>query len=131
MREIEFRGKRIDNGEWVYGDFIYSAKVGVFSEKHKIHTKQGEYIMVKKGTIGQFTGYVDNAGERVYEGDIFKPTPTAKHTYPIGEVSFYKGGWVIKSTKGDVRNLYTTKGNVIGNIVNYPELMEADSEVFS
>lgn len=73
MRQIEFRGKRLDNGEWVYGCYVEN-KLG----NHFIYEveRNGEFVWniyeVDPSTIGQFTGLVDKNGKRIYGGDLIK-----------------------------------------------------------
>jgi len=66
MREIEFKAKKINGREWVYG---YYQKV---SNIHYIRDKHDSRYPVIKETVGQFTGLYDKDKKKVFEGDILR-----------------------------------------------------------
>lgn len=81
MREIKFRGKRLDNGEWVYGYFLVSQK-----EDKKLYivadVLHSELFVIDPKTIGQCTGLIDKNCVEVFEGDICKyVNPYNKESY--------------------------------------------------
>lgn len=89
-RKIKFRGKRVDNGEWVYGDYI---KVTPHKDNdgHRICSQDSwDIFEIDPETVGQFTGFRD-----LIEGDICNITVGNK-TYPNCEIIFEDGAFMVK-----------------------------------
>ncbi len=121
MREIRFRGKRVDNGEWVYGCLTrYSEAMAYIT----VDLIENEVHEVDMETVGQYTGLKDKNGVKIFEGDTLGG---------IGGVVV----WINRETRygislfGEVYDVYLEELEqedleVIGNIHDNPELLEGD-----
>lgn len=129
MREILFRGKRIDNGEWVEG-FYSHEKVGGYLTAVFITEMLTDRVVahhrVDPSTVGQYTGLTDTNGKRIFEGDVVEGADfTAEDGY--GVVEWYDGAFEIGNGEwcGTFHENYNGKEfEVIGNIHDNPELLK-------
>jgi len=88
MREILFRGKRLDNGEFIYGFYTCFEvagilKYGVFPLRHDINNKniKDNEFLVDPKTIGQYTGLQHKKQVKIFEGDIVSVTSKTDTSY--------------------------------------------------
>lgn len=128
MREIKFRGKRIDNNEWVYGYFTKNHKSGKCYITTQSESGGAKPHQVIPETIGQYTGLKDKNGKEIYEGDICNCREYecfGKVEWNNEEAGFYfcvvvEGGGFEEEHLYD----YIDELEVIGNIHDNPELLE-------
>lgn len=146
MREILFRGKRVDNGEWIEGNLYESKMSGcyILIPQIKVRRKDGVVIgdtftvhEVAHETIGQFTGLYDKNGKRIFEGDIVSQNRNGFETLyvtiftdkDVGSCgccypSFDGIGFVFESVKGTRANVFDMYPlEVVGNIHDNKEML--------
>lgn len=126
MREILFRGKRTDTGEWVEGYYEFGYDSENEEPTHYMwvlnHTeKYGEMFIVIPETVGQYTGITDSNGKKVFEGDI---VIMDKEAVIVNGLVKYQGAAFCIATNSDlwdIDNYYALE--VIRNIHDNPELI--------
>lgn len=72
MRKVLFRGKRVDNGEWVYWDALGMIVNIATGERDGTSRYIAQLPPVDPATIGQYIGRTDKNGNWIFEGDIVK-----------------------------------------------------------
>ena len=136
MREILFKAKRIDNGEWVEGCYFVSGG------EHFIHAEYIESFCMPvvvnakiiPETLCQFTGLCDKNGKKIWENDIFQYTDGTMLTqkdlieYNETHASFVR---LHNTEKLGLQYLWIDEatcnhGEVIGNIFDNPELLQEE-----
>jgi len=144
MREILFRGKRVDNGEWEYGSLViqngeHISKTEVASDEYYIFGKRGEHCLINPSTVGQYTGLTDKNGRKIFEGDILKivhkyqspfDDDTKEYTDITTDVVFFDDEGLCFSYGESpflcVADNVTAEYEVVGNIHDNPELLEQE-----
>lgn len=132
-RVIKFRGKRLDNGEWVYG-YLYSkdelswilTEVGFQTKPSDVHgpaeyDSDIGYIAVDPETVGQLTNLLDRNGKEIYDKDIVTDGYNNKYGTYVVSWDHEKAGWDFVSHDG--REL-----EIIGNIYENPDLLTPNKE---
>lgn len=149
-REIKFRGKDINTGEWVYGAFVPDALEKThgdmvtwgFIRRHNKETGKMETIEVDRESVGQFTGLRDIVrteefpeGQETFEDDLLQSQVGAMY---IWQVKFEDGAYILEQIngpkkRGKQRHVqdFCCKDDIelyqlvkIGNIYDNPELLE-------
>lgn len=125
MREILFRAKRKDNGEWVYGVPITQGNMAVMYFPAMVCVCEATVYI---NTIGQFTGLTDKNGTKIFENDIVTL---------FGEKYVVKWEnnsctYIIENSNIETKIIDETKiiefssdfYEIIGNTIDNPELLE-------
>jgi uncharacterized phage protein (TIGR01671 family) len=138
MREIIFRGKRVDNGEWVEGVPTWDESDAIPKLLMVSNVEKWPFgnAYVDPETVGQFIGIHDKDGKKIFEGDIVGFTAENElwePQYYEGTVYFCDGTfWVDCGKDGDDNDVLFTIGHaklcdeslqIIGKIHDNPELL--------
>lgn len=140
MKKILFRGKRIDNFEWIDGYFVNIARKNsfIFTGKIDLNKCIGGHLVpemhaVFSESVGQFTGLTDKNGKKIFEGDIVRCVNR--------NIDEDDGNALIEWDKEcsqfeiafnsfitDFTNIHSYELEVIGNMSDNPELLEFEVE---
>ena len=143
MRVILFRGKRVDNGEWIEGFYAQSGEKKYILIDNDIAVGYLAMKEVNPDTIGQYTGLTDKNGKKIFEGDIVKnewcfikgnsivrfgeyKSLDSSNDYQCGHVGFYLehiSDFDKRIVRRDIM-YFANKCEIIGNIHDNPELVK-------
>ena len=128
MRETKFRGKRLDNGEWIEGDllrmldhwFIFPDPAPEGIDKYA----------VDPATVGQYTGLKDKNGKEIYEGDILRsengyaePIGWSQDNAGFATMDFANGEYIY-----EIDQFLASPKTISGTIHDNPELLEGEDD---
>lgn len=134
MREIRFRGKYVESGEWVYGyPICEDVIVGPIVEFNDEYFNTEYWCKVDPETVGQYTGHRDKNGKETYEGDYLRD----RESYD--EIYYYEVIWSESNACFYFRDIFGgecfggediewSQTEVIGNKWDNPELLEVTEE---
>jgi uncharacterized phage protein (TIGR01671 family) len=133
MREILFKGKRVDNGEWIEGYYYYPVIAPIMGcIGYFINAGGYKAVEIDPETVCQYTGLTDKNSVKIFEGDIV--STDIERPYLI--VEFRDGCFMFNCNDGGedyydimlpILNEPQTQykyGEVIGNIFDNTELLE-------
>lgn len=147
MRNITFRGKRLDNGEWVYGGYVETQNHehyiimwdSIYALDNGLKTITSKrFVKVNPDTVGQYTELKDNSDNdvEIYHHDVVN-FAVGENRY-IGIIEYEVGTYIISCKKLpghyiELNEYFTHENNivdveVIGNIHDNPELLEDNNE---
>lgn len=138
-REILFKAKRIDNGEWVEGCIVIDqSRLDRF--KYRIQPIESGVLYahpIDPDTLCQYTGLTDKNGKKIWENDILKCKKYiggnfVDYCIEVGYVEMKHGAFGLHRIKNDAYYrpfkdwLEDYEYEVVGNIFDNPELLEAE-----
>lgn len=134
-REILFKAKRKDNGKWVEGYYVYCRKrhyiLPILNKAIGFDEREDEWVEADPNTLCQYTGLTDKNGKKIWENDILR-----RDGYWDMRIEFENGAFMVRNadkiqyinrvTYTSISTFDIKEYEVIGNIFDNPELLEAE-----
>lgn len=142
MREILFRGKRLDGGQWAYGEYGRHTSLDAMIIDRPYIASNGDIAAIgfwaaDPATVGQYTGLTDKNGVKIFEGDIVRVCLNPEIC--VGAVEFDErvGAFIVKLPENKCSpflDLYVARNKapgliwaeVIGNIHDNQEALKEE-----
>lgn len=130
MREILFRGKRVNNGEWFQGYPCHYGWIG--KEKDYIIPDYASALYtaeVDPETIGQYTGLTDVNGNKIFEGDVVRYDYEEERGIVQWDNDTARFIITCSTFISDFDSVYGEELEIIGNVYDNPELLERGNSI--
>ena len=128
IREVIFRGKRTDNGEWIEGSLLgidWCDKPSTYSIAP--NTPVSVFYSVIPETLGQYTGLTDKNGRKIFEGDIVRAFTRFSEIY-VSPVTYHDGTFWFKNWSWTKFLFKFENIEIIGNIHDNPEILKGGGD---
>lgn len=144
MREILFRGKTTDKGDWVYGDLTQN-HYDICDKEHILYGKKDECyissfeindfamvgfheIEVIPETVGQFTGLIDKNGTKIFEGDLCLCDRHINDRFDkiVFEIKYDECRGFYGENFNEIEAYEFCMCEIVGNIYDNPELLKGE-----
>ena len=132
MREILFRGKHADDGHWMYGAYCpvdYQCDFPCIMPEYGSADDDLPDFEIDWRTVGEYSGYKDSNGARIFEGDVIKFRVGSLKTERRAVIEYKDGAFQARCGRTEVmllcnvRNYSRGATEIIGNVHDDPELM--------
>lgn len=117
MREILFRGKRVDNNKWVEGFYVNIPehhKQEMSGKNYIVSINNGLFMEVVPETVGEYTGLTDKNGKKIFEGDIIRDCDGK-----IYEIKHFDFEWIAEMRACWINIKHLKPCEIIGNVLDY------------
>ena len=157
IREVIFRGKRLHDNKWIYGNFISDCEGNPHIIEPRFFCEDGHHLQYEDNTdtpvfiipetVGQFTGLTDKNGVRIFEGDILDVSSdvayggVAVHRLGYFVVEFHNGCFMKSALddpqlsffdnakrKGLYHFISTDIHKIVGNIHDNPDILKGGED---
>lgn len=125
-----FRGKRIDNGEWVEGFLMDENYINTPFNDNEVGGRFDDPVEIDESTLCQCTGLMDKNGKLIWENGIMEGRLDEEHPEDVTRtrVLWYENGWYTKEIGSinyePLSDFDSENFEVIGNMIDNPELLE-------